>query len=72
MTARVSIVADHVRDALVIPVAALHYQGNDPTCYVFDGQGFTARKVRAGRRGDDVVEIVAGLAAGERVSLTRP
>ena len=72
MTARVSIVSERVRDALAIPIAALHYEGADPVCYLFDGTALTARKVGVGRRGDDLVEIVSGLASGERVSLVRP
>jgi HlyD family secretion protein len=72
MTARVSVVADRVEKALVVPVAALHYEGADPVCFVFDGRGLAPRKVRAGRRSDDVVEISTGLSEGERVSLARP
>lgn len=72
MTARVSIVSERVRDALVVPIAALHYDGADPVCYVFDGATLAPRKVGVGRRGDDLVEIVSGLANGERVSLVRP
>jgi HlyD family secretion protein len=72
MTARVSIVSDRVRDAIAIPVGALHYDGAQPTCYVFDGYAFAPRKVTVGRRGDDLLEITAGLRDGERVSLARP
>ena len=72
MTARVSIVAERVRDALVVPVSALYYEGGQPTCYVFDGNGVLARKVSVGHRSDDLVEITAGLANGERVSLAKP
>ena len=72
MTARISIVADRVRDALAVPVSALYYDGSQPTCYVFDGNILAARKVSIGRRGDDLVEITAGLTGGERVSLSHP
>ena len=72
MTARITIVSERVRDALVVPIAALHYDGADPVCYVFDGAALAPRKVGVGRRGDDLVEIVSGLANGERVSLVRP
>jgi multidrug efflux pump subunit AcrA (membrane-fusion protein) len=57
---------------LAIPVAALHYDGAQPTCYVHDGYAATPRKVTVGRRGDDLLEITAGLAEGERVVLARP
>lgn len=72
MTARVSIVADHPKDVLVVPVPAIHYAGEQTICYVIAENGITARPVRVGRRGDDVVEIIAGLAEGDRVSLVRP
>lgn len=72
MTARVSVSADRVRNALVVPVTALHYEGGQPTCYVFDGQAFAPRKVEVGRRSEDVLEIVGGLREGERVSLVKP
>jgi HlyD family secretion protein len=72
MTARVTILADRVDGALTVPVAALHYEGGEPVCFVFDGDALVRRKVRVGRRGDDLVEILAGLSDGERVSLARP
>lgn len=72
MTARVSIVAERVRDALAIPSGALFYEGGHPVCHVFDGSTTATRKVGVGRRGDDFVEITQGLNAGDRVSLTKP
>lgn len=72
MTARITIVADRVRDAIAIPVGALHYDAAQPTCYIYDGYSFAPRKVTVGRRGDDLLEITAGLREGERVSLARP
>jgi len=72
MTARVSIVAESVRDTLVVPVTALYYEGGQTICYVFDGERPVARKVAVGRRGDDLLEITSGVREGERVSLARP
>jgi HlyD family secretion protein len=72
MTARVTIVADRASGVIAIPVGALHYDGAQPTCYVYDGHSFTPRKVTVGRRGDDLLEITSGLRDGERVSLARP
>ena len=72
MTARVSIVADRVKDALVIPVSALYYEGGQPIAYVSDGSRVVPRRLTIGRRGDDLVEITEGLASGERVSLAKP
>ena len=72
MTARVSIVSDRVHGVLVIPVAALYYEGGQPTCYVFDGRAIVARKVSVGRRSEDLLEVTAGLTEGEQVSLAKP
>jgi HlyD family secretion protein len=72
MTARVTIVADRASDVVSIPVSALHYDGAQPTCYVYDGHSLTPRKVTVGRRGDDLLEITSGLREGELVSLARP
>ena len=72
MTARISIVAETVRDTLVVPVPAIYYEGGQTVVYVFDGDRTVARKVAVGRRGDDMVEVSSGLKEGERVSLARP
>jgi len=72
MTARTSIVADRARDVLVIPIPAVFYSGEQAMCFVVDGVRVSTRIVHLGRRGDDVVEVVAGLAQGERVSLVKP
>ena len=72
MTARVSIVADRAQGVLAVPIPAVFYSGDQAMCFVLDGAKAGARSVTLGRRGDDLVEVVAGLAAGERVSLVKP
>lgn len=72
MTARVSIVADRADNVLVVPIPAVFYAGEHAHCFVIGEKGATARHVRLGRRGDDVVEVIAGLAEGERISLAKP
>jgi len=72
MTARVAIVADRAKDVLVVPIPAIFYLGEQPVCFVAEGDKIISRPVRVGRRGDNVVEILAGLSEGERVSLVKP
>ena len=56
------------RDALVIPEAALLHQGHDHFVMVVgEGEKAERRQVRIGARRPGEVEIVEGLAAGERV-----
>lgn len=56
--------------ALVIPRNAVLSAG-EPAVYVeVAGGTYEQRKVKLGRRGDDVVEVLEGVAAGERVVTT--
>ena len=55
-------------DALTVPVDALLDSGLTKRVYVDRGNGaFEPRKVETGRRSGDRVEVVSGLAPGERV-----
>ncbi|PWV65894.1 efflux RND transporter periplasmic adaptor subunit [Plasticicumulans acidivorans] len=55
---------------LVVPATALAQRGELSAVYVLAADGTPQlRQVRAGLRHDDVVEILAGLEAGERVAL---
>ncbi len=56
---------------LVVPAAAVFRRSELTAVYVLDGAGARQlRQVRVGNRvGDDAVEVLAGLAAGERVAL---
>lgn len=72
MTARVEVVSERVKDALVIPVPALFFEGSKSVAYVFDGRSLAVRAVAVGRRSDDLLEVTSGLAEGEQVSLVRP
>ena len=55
-------------DALCLPRSAVLSTGGAPVAYVERAPGhYEARALRLGRIGDDVVEVTAGLAEGERV-----
>jgi len=72
MTARVSIIADKVKDVLVVPVAALFQDDKRRYCYVLNSGKLEATPVKVGRSNEDWVEILEGLTAGQRVSLVKP
>jgi hypothetical protein len=55
---------------MVVPGAAVLRRGELTAVYVAAGKGFVLRAVRLGAdHGDDGVEVVAGLTAGEQVAL---
>ena len=57
-------------DRLLVPASALVERGEVTAVYVIDAQGRVAlRYVRPGHRFGESVEILSGLAAGERVAL---
>lgn len=69
MTVQVSITAETVHDALVIPASALlNVNGNGAQVMVVDSESVAqSRDVKTGVRNGPDVQIVAGLKAGEQV-----
>lgn len=56
---------------LLLPSAALQHLEQGDVVFVETADGFTARRVTAGRSANGLVEIRDGLAAGERVATSR-
>jgi len=57
-----------VSDALVAPRSAVLQHGGEAVVFLQQAEhSYLARRVRLGRAGDDHVEILAGLASGDRV-----
>jgi Cu(I)/Ag(I) efflux system membrane fusion protein len=57
-----------VPDVLVVPRSAVLQHGAEPVVFLQQTEhGYLARRVQPGRVGDEHVEIVAGLTAGDRV-----
>ena len=46
MTARVAIIADRAKDVLVVPIPAIFYLGEQPVCFVAEGNNIISRPVR--------------------------
>lgn len=73
MTARITVKGDRAEDTLYVPVQAIFDNGLERFCYRVEKQGrFSKLKVTTGRQNEDLVEILAGLSAGESVTLLRP
>lgn len=64
VTARVEVAREEV--PVAVPRSALEVMGDRSVVFVQDEDGFEPRIVQLGRRGDEHVEVAAGLAAGER------
>jgi len=57
-----------IPDTLLVPRSAVLQHGAEPVVFVEQAdRAYLARRVRLGRVGDDTVEVVDGLKAGERV-----
>lgn len=55
-------------DVLAIPRTAVIQTGTEAVAYVDEGKGvYSRRVVKLGRRGDEVVEVLAGLKEGDKV-----
>jgi cobalt-zinc-cadmium efflux system membrane fusion protein len=67
MFANVQIITDLHRTAISIPQSAVLKDGDKTVVFVADGNSYKRRVVTAGIEGDDRVEIVEGLNAGDKV-----
>lgn len=67
MFANVAIVTAASRAAVSVPLSAVLQDGGRPVVYVAEGDGFKKKDVTLGIKSEDRVEIVSGLAAGDKV-----
>jgi len=72
MTARVSVLTDQVVNALSVPIQTVFDEGGGKYCYKFAGKKFEKVSISPGRQNEDMVEILAGLQEGEKISMVRP
>lgn len=74
MTAKISVSIYDQKHALTVPASAVFEDDDEDTRYVFlDRDGKAKRQtVKLGRKSDDRVEIIEGLAAGDMVRTQRP
>ena len=71
-TGQVTVVVDHVPNAISIPAQALFHKSGRTVAYVWDGSQFEEREVQVGRRNADKLLVTTGLDAGEQVALKEP
>lgn len=60
------VVVSNVQAAVVVAASALQNMKDGPTVFVQTGAGFVPRPVEIGHRGRDAMEILKGVAAGEK------
>ena len=69
-SATISIIYHQVRNALVVPAAAIHQHGPRAVVDVLSGGHRVARDVTLGLSNGGLVQVTTGLSAGERVVVT--
>ncbi|MDB5312381.1 MAG: hypothetical protein JWO38_6583 [Gemmataceae bacterium] len=69
MSAEVKILVKVVPNALTVPVQAVTEVGGKHVCYVVAGGKVDRREVTVGEGNDQVIQVVDGLAEGDRVAL---
>ena len=67
-----TIVTGHVEGGFLLPYQAVFYEQDQPFVYLVDGNTTLRRDVRLGHESPTLVEVVAGLAAGDRVGVAAP
>jgi HlyD family secretion protein len=72
ITGQVTVVVDHVPDAISIPARGLFQKSGQNVAYVWRGSQFEERALEIGRRSGDKVLIAKGLKVGEQVALRDP
>ncbi|HOX36664.1 MAG TPA: efflux RND transporter periplasmic adaptor subunit [Candidatus Brocadiia bacterium] len=72
MSARVEMLADKVVDTVMVPVQAVTRRGDDSYCYIVGLGSPEKRKVVVGKSSDKFIQIISGLAEGEKVLLYAP
>ena len=72
ITGQVTVVVDHVANAISVPSQAVFQKSGQSVAYVWSGSQFEERQVEIGRKSGDKVMIAKGLDAGEQIALRDP
>jgi len=72
MSAKVEILVNHIKDALIVPNHVVSNRLGKKVCYVQTPSGKEEREVKTGEYNDNFVQIVTGLKEGEKVLLSPP
>ncbi len=71
-TGQVTVVVDHVADAISIPAQAVFQKSGQTIAYVWGGSQFEEREIQIARRSADKILIAKGLNNGDQVALKEP
>lgn len=69
MFVEVIVVVEQRPDVVVVPRDAVVHRAGDPVAFVLDGQKVSQRKLRLGLGDDDKVQVLDGVAEGDRVAV---
>jgi HlyD family secretion protein len=72
MNCQAEIIVAQYPDAVYVPVQAVLRIGGTPTAYVRERGGFEPRPIEIGLDNNSMVHVLAGLKAGQEVTLTPP
>jgi len=72
MSAKVEILVNHIKDALIVPNHVVSNRLGKKVCYVQTPSGYKEQEVKTGEYNDNFVQIVSGLSEGEKVLLSPP
>jgi RND family efflux transporter MFP subunit len=72
ITGQVTVVVDHVSNAISIPAQAMFQKSGQNVAYVWSGSQFEEREIQIARRSGDKIMIAKGLREGEQVALRDP
>jgi multidrug efflux pump subunit AcrA (membrane-fusion protein) len=73
MTARVEVMVDEEKDALLVPVEAVFQKGGRKMSYIVNKHGrVEEREIQTDKNNEDFVVVKNGLSEGERVLLLDP
>jgi multidrug efflux pump subunit AcrA (membrane-fusion protein) len=67
MSVSVRLTVEEKPDVIALPLAALNV-GGAPRAVVIEGTTARIRDIRTGLVGDELVEVVSGLSAGDRIA----
>jgi HlyD family secretion protein len=72
MRCKAEILLDRVDDAVSVPIQAVFRQGPIAYVYTRDGSTFAQKMVRLGRASETRIEVLEGIAEGDKVLLREP
>lgn len=70
LTAEVEILIDHIEDAIQVPITSVVERGGKYFTWVLEEAGAKRREIKIGRSNEQAMQVLDGVAEGQRVVLT--